>query len=413
MRSGLIYAHTKIQKPLKSFLSFSKWSYCLLACLVCPFLFAQPEQKVTIFEKLPVNFGGVSGEDKDVLRLENGRIVVKKVVLPQFVNGAEAGIKLTLKSAGDRWDKSGSCFVITDPSSLSLIDINQSERDYPPGSAVGEGYGGVKLAGSFKPALELLRFMTPFGVGHYSKDDPSDHRKPVYIPHWEKQVVWESDISDLRSQLSGEAYVGIWIDTWTKEGYEVSLELTFDPRPLREKHILPLVNTVSYGRKQRLPDFFAHQELEVRFELDQPMKNAILKYITTGHGGHSGGDEFVKTQNQVFFDNKAVLDTIPWRDDCAAFRRFNPSSGVWLIGDSAQYLDWEAREYKVKYIEERQASSDLSRSNWCPGSKVEPYAIPLDDLSPGKHVLRIRIPAQPAEENKFNHWFVSAYLVHE
>ena len=108
-----------------------------------------------------------------------------------------------------------------------------------------------------------------------------------------------------------------------------------------------------------------------------------------------------------------MLDTIPWRDDCASFRRFNPTSGVWLKKDSASYIDAEERKYKIKEIEERIASSDLSRSNWCPGSFVKPYEIELKQLKPGKHTVEIKIPATEANKDKFNHWLVSAYISYE
>ena len=38
-------------------------------------------------------------------------------------------------------------------------------------------------------------------------------------------------------------------------------------------------------------------------------------------------------------------------------------------------------------VEEPLASSDLSRSNWCPGSDVVPEEIPLKELQAGKHTL--------------------------
>ena len=74
------------------------------------------------------------------------------------------------------------------------------------------------MAENFTPVVELLRFMTPFGVGFYSEDREDDHRKPVYVPQWEKEVVWETNISDFYAMLKEETYVGIWIDSWTKEG---------------------------------------------------------------------------------------------------------------------------------------------------------------------------------------------------
>lgn len=103
---------------------------------------------------------------------------------------------------------------------------------------------------------------------------------------------------------------------------------------------------------------------------------------------------------------------IPWRDDCASFRRFNPATGVWLIPRVAAYIG--DKGYTTKEIEEPLASSDLSRSNWCPGSDVMPEEAVIGDLSAGKHSFKVSIPeAQQVDGNKLNHWLVSAYLVWE
>jgi hypothetical protein len=47
------------------------------------------------------------------------------------------------------------------------------------------------------------------------------------------------------------------------------------------------------------------------------------------------------------------------------------------------------------------SSSDLSRSNWCPGTTTNPVYIPLD-LKPGKHVLKIAIPLGKSEGTSFS-----------
>uniref|UniRef100_UPI0040485B6B peptide-N-glycosidase F-related protein n=1 Tax=Mariniflexile sp. TaxID=1979402 RepID=UPI0040485B6B len=239
------------------------------------------------------------------------------------------------------------------------------------------------------------------------------HRKPVYIPNWEKEVVWNQDISDLESIVTGTFYIGVWVDTWTKEGYEIDLSLIYSNRPKIKRKVMPLLNTVYYVKGQGLPDYFADGPLNYTFQVNKNIKNVKLNYITTGHGGHSGGDEFIKIKNSVYINNKLVLDTIPWRDDCASFRRFNPTSGVWLKKDSTYYRDRETKEYKLKEIEERLSSSDLSRSNWCPGSKVEPFVVDLGELKSGNQTLRISIPATKAEKDKSNHWLVSAYITYE
>ena len=51
-------------------------------------------------------------------------------------------------------------------------------------------------------------------------------------------------------------------------------------------------------------------------------------------------------------------------------------------------------EWKGVIIEERIASSDYSRSGWCPGSKVTPEIIELGKLLKGEHSISISIPEE-------------------
>ena len=389
---------------------------CIYLILITLFLplkgIAQEELTYSIFKNQTINFGGEVGEDTTVNRLVDGRIIYKKVTVPDFPKGTDVSIKLAVRSNGDRWDKSGSCFVVKNLDELSIVNISKDSKEFPVGSIIDENFKGVKATDTYKPVVELLRFMTPFGVGYYS-DNKVKYRRPVYIPSWEKEVVWEQDISQLKSLMTNTFYVGVWIDSWTAEGYEVDLELNYSNRSRKTQKVQTLVNTVPYVNGQGIPDFFARTPLEQTFELPKNAKNAKLYYITTGHGGHSGGDEFIKIKNSVFVDNKLVLDTIPWRDDCASFRRFNPTSGVWIKKDSASYIDSKTSSYQIKEIEERIASSDLSRSNWCPGSSVEPFIVDLSYLKAGKHNLKVVIPATEADGDKLNHWLVSAYITYE
>ena len=373
---------------------------------------AQEPKHFEVFNKQPINFGGQKGTDQEVVSLMSGRLAYKKVTVPTFRNGTDVKVKLTLRSNGDRWDKSGSCFVVSDPKKLSILSITEKDGKFPKDSYIDDKYAGFISGENYNPVVELMRFMTPFGVGHYS-DNKVKHRKPVYIPVWEKQVVWEHDVTDLESLVTGTFYVGVWIDSWTAEGYDFDLELIYSNRKQQKVTVLPLVNTIPYVGGQKTPDNFAHKDLEKIFHIKKNVKNVKLHYISTSHGGHSGGDEFIKLKNIIYFDNKLVLDTIPWRDDCASFRRFNPTSGVWIRKDSASYINYKTNKYEIKEIEERIASSDLSRSNWCPGSSVKPMVIKLSDLKAGSHTLKIKIPATPVDGDKLNHWLVSAYLTYE
>ncbi len=385
---------------------------------VCVWLFsvvalvAQEPETHVVFKNQPINFNGDKGSDQGVVRLQSGRLIYKKVTMPTFRKGTDVWVNLTLRSNGDRWDKSGSCFVITDPDQISILKVSEGNATFPKAAIVDTKFNGVLATDTYTPALEIMRFMTPFGVGHYSSDK-GKHRKPVYIPVWEKEVKWTHDISDLVRVVSGEFYVGVWIDSWTPEGYAVDLSFTYSNRPKKNLKVMPLLNNVPYVNGQGIPDFFARTDVDYSFELPKNAKNVTLNYITTGHGGHEGGDEFIKIKNSVYFDQKLVIDTIPWRDDCASFRRFNPTSGVWLQKDTASYIDMKAMKYMKKEIEERIASSDLSRSNWCPGSSVKPIVAKLGYLKKGTHQLKISIPATEAVADKLNHWLVSAYLTYE
>ena len=374
--------------------------------------YGQDKLDHVVFVNQPLNYGGEAGDDSAVEIFQKGRLVYKKVVVPQFMQGSDVRLKLTLKSAGDRWDKSGSCFVIADSTKISLVDVARGFKEFPQESKVKDKFPGIKKTETYDPVIELLRFITPFGVGHFSSEDNA-HRKPVYVPEWEKEVVWEEDISHLLQSVNNTFYVGVWIDTWTKEGYLIDLSLHYSNRPDRIRKVMALVNTVNYMGQQGLPKFFEEVPLEQKINFKNSVKNVKLHYITTGHGGHSGGDEFKKCFNRLWLDQKKIFDFVPWRDDCASFRRFNPTSGVWLKKDSASYIDFKEKKYKVKEIEERIASSDLSRSNWCPGSKVEPIVIDLGNLEAGDHEIKIEIDASKATNDKYNHWLVSAYLTYE
>ena len=295
------------------------------------------DTQIQIFDKTnicfrPDSFANYTPASADgVIRLVNGRIILKKISLPDYKRNVRVKLRLTLASNGDRWDKSGSCFALPKESFVNLMSIAQGKAAFPPVDSLKyENMIGIVPGKDYVPTLELMRFMTPFGVGFYSKKDNEigAKRKPVYISEWAENVVWEQDITDLYPALEKETYIGIFIDTWTAEGYVVGLDIEVKESKiscdaLPKRHVQPLINTVYYIG-QTYPDIFARKDVAMDFELPRHAKNVRLKYIVTGHGGHSGGDEFVKKRNIVSVDGENVLDFIPWRDDCASFRRFNP-----------------------------------------------------------------------------------------
>jgi hypothetical protein len=303
--------------------------------------------------------------------------------------------ELTAYSNGDAYDRTGSLFVIPD-SKVSFLDALKNGLDKLPvySAKDGQKYEGIIAADNYIPPLELMRFITPFGINKYNE------QVTVKGIKWEDSVTYKQDITDLMQALSGDVWIGVFIGCYDKGGHIVSLKLKYHPndpdaKTINEKKywIQPAINTVNlmemsgqaYGR------VFANDTLTVNVEIPSGLKSVKLRYISTGHGGWDGGDEFNPKMNEIFIDNLPVYKYIPWRSDCGTFRKFNPASGNFPNGIS---------------------SSDFSRSGWCPGTTANPVDIPLS-ISPGRHVIKVFIPMGKPEGNSHSAWNVSAVMIGE
>ena len=156
-------------------------------------IFAQNRTKkpinVALFQNTPVLFNptdypnGVIERD-GLIYLGNGRIVLKKINIPKFKNYTETEISISLVSNGDPWDKAGSCFIIPKDSKITMLDIAANKTSYPQQDTIKyEQLPGIVSGKDYIPTVELMRFMTPFGVGHFSnnEDSVSKRRRPAYI----------------------------------------------------------------------------------------------------------------------------------------------------------------------------------------------------------------------------------------
>ena len=104
-----------------------------------------------------------------------------------------------------------------------------------------------------------------------------------------------------------------------------------------------------------------------------------------------GGDEFNQKPNTLYLDGEKVISFVPWRDDCGTYRNWNPCSGNFSNGLS---------------------SSDLSRSNWCPGTATNPEYIYLGDLEAGEHSITVKIPQGAPEGGSNSYWCISGTLIY-
>jgi hypothetical protein len=359
--------------------------------------------RLSVFENENLNFNPDAAipNEKDLIvgkvyHFSKGSVVLKKIkITPELKNSKAVFAKLTCSSNGDAYDRTGSVFIIPakkEENSTTLLDAYLHGVDRLPVYTDNKKnkYQGIKKEKDYTPAIEILRFFTPFGVNYFN-----DKRK-INNYNWTKDVVYKEDVTSLIPIDEDEIWIGVFIGNYDAGGHIISLEQDAYPSINNEdnpkkKYISPLFSTVNTMEMsgQNYGGLFANDTLKVNFEIKDEIENLQLLYTTTGHGGWENGDEFVPRMNKILVDGQEVFKIIPWRTDCATYRLSNPASGNFPDGLS---------------------SSDLSRSNWCPGTLTPPYIIPLK-LPKGNHVIEVIIEQGPNEGPSRNHWNISGVLV--
>lgn len=355
--------------------------------------------RTKIFEDEQIHFAQIEKFQGDipfdtVIHFSWGTIILKRVNLPVLPEHYQIFAELHQRSNGDAYDRSGSVFVIPMDRPLSLCNALIDSIAFIPCQydRNGEKYQGIRLEDDYLPVVELMRFFTPFGVSHFNE------RVQIDGLEWADEAYYKMEVSELSDRLSGDVLIGVFIGNYDGGGHKVSLDLVAYPQDYdgdaskNRRWSLPLFNTCNvmemsgqnYGR------LFQTDSLTVEFDVPEDVENLKLRYITTGHGGWGGGDEFNPKENTVIIDGETVFKYTPWRCDCATYRELNPVSGNFWNGVS---------------------SSDLSRSGWCPGTATNPVYFDLSGLKPGHHTVTVAIPQGADEGESFSHWMVSGVLV--
>lgn len=336
----------------------------------------------------------LESDSSAVLRFASGTLLLRRLTLPK-PERASVFLELTERSKGDAYDRTGSVFLVPVERAHSLLDALLGHVADLPTFAGRDGrrYQGLVATEDYQPPLELLRFITPFGVGHYNE------QVAVKGKTWADSVVYKMEVGDLLPALRGPVWIGAFVGNYDAGGHLVSLRLQYHPDerelappPAEVGWCLPLFNTVNvlemagqeYGR------LFEGDTLSVDFDLPAGVRELRLRYTSTGHGGWGGGDEFNPKPNTLLLDGRELAVVTPWRSDCATHRALNPASGNFWNGLS---------------------SSDLSRSGWCPGMAAEPVNLALPELTPGRHRLQVAIPQGAPEGESFSAWNVSGTLL--
>ena len=344
--------------------------------------------------------GGLQAVPSDtVLHYAGGTLILKKVKLPRLPHHYQHFVELHQQSNGDAYDRTGSLFIVT-PGFFEGINNHPDSLPVFTGRD-GQRYQGMMATGSYQPPIELVRFFTPFGVGHFNE------RMAGYGIDWRDETFYRQEITDLyyRCMDDQSVCIGIWIGNYDGGGHRVTVDIKSYPNdyvweePGEESEfpgeVVSLFNTCNVLEMagQNYGKLFATDSLTVTFRLEDINQSAELRYISTGHGGWGEGDEFVPKTNTILIDGKPVFTHTPWRQDCGCYRDLNPVSGNFWNGLS---------------------SSDFSRSGWCPGTATQPVYFDLSPWADGKeHTLTVAIPQGKPVEGMFSHWAVSGVLIVE
>ena len=330
-----------------------------------------------------------------VIHFSSGSIIVKRMQLPLLPEHYQLFAEIHQHSNGDAYDRTASVFVIPTEKVKSFADALTQGIDMLPvfKGKDGKEYQGIKAEDDYLPPIELVRFFTSFGVGHFND------RVQIDGIEWLDENYYKQEVTELADRLRGDVLIGAFIGNYDGGGHKLSMDLVAYPGDYEwsdkpcHSHAQPLFNTCNvmemagqnYGR------LFLTDTLEVEFDIPEGAENVRLRYISTGHGGWGGGDEFNPKENAIFIDNKKTFTHTPWRCDCATFRDQNPVSGNFWNGIS---------------------SSDYSRSGWCPGTATNPVYFDLSNIEPGHHTIRIAIPQGEDEGGSFSHWMISGVLLY-
>ncbi len=126
---------------------------------------------IPVFENETINFSDASKSDQNIQRFGNGTIILKKIKLPEIKQGNTIFAELKQKSNGDAYDRTGSVFIIPQERAISYYTgLSQGVKTLPVyQNGNGKSYQGVTITPDYLPFIELMRFFTPFGIGHFNE----------------------------------------------------------------------------------------------------------------------------------------------------------------------------------------------------------------------------------------------------
>lgn len=111
------------------------------------------------------------------------------------------------------------------------------------------------------------------------------------------------------------------------------------------------------------------------FSNDENLVDAKIQLITSAHGAGTNGEEYVRRDHFVYFDDVQILTYKPGGLSCEPFRSLNTQANG-IYGNTVKTASWWA-----------------SWNNWCPGDKIPNRQISLGNVTSGQHVFKVAVPS--------------------
>jgi len=241
------------------------------------------------------------------IRFGYGSTIMKDFDLLKLTRYGKIYLYIKYRSSGARWDSGGTIFAYKD-TEVTFADVLTGKIDYPHVSATVEEPDKTKLnytyfyslkedKNEYSPPIEILRFMTPFGVGYYSDKFNEDAKK-------EKEKILKEKEALLNLKRSELEYRKKLLALSLAENKKEVKEEAEEQKALNEAQNAydDLAQEIEYiksleGIDVRKPVQVYHWQDYVEYKMDvshlEDLLSGKLK-IGVGIGGGDGGQELME-----------------------------------------------------------------------------------------------------------------------
>lgn len=290
-----------------------------------------------------------------ILRVSNSKYVAKISDDDLQKIGNKLTLDIIVKAACDNYDRIGNVF-------LSFINK-------------GELYDKDKIA----TKIEIARFITPF---------MDKNKTPNEVPY-------SFEIDNVAKLLTDNGLINkydFWIEfdifgvpyaanvqisgcagkNYTSYG-TLKLITTKEFENDKQQELISLASFIDFNNYSQT-DVIGNTVKTLSFDIARKVNNAKIYLITSNHGANAGGEEYVRRNHYIYFDNNLIDTYKPGGESCEPFRQYN-TQGNGIYGPTprteAEWASW---------------------NNWCPGDKIPIRVYDLGEISAGNHTFKIEVP---------------------